>query len=298
MTKCLVTRFNGVCSNESLPIVGHFKIKVLKDISPETSFFCITVFKNTTATIIGNGYFTDSTFTSNEGKVLYLSSGVQNKFYVKAVEDCYVDIADKDAIYQIIYLPINSEFDLANLKYSKVEYVWAFNSQVYGDIKNIENLNLVCLNLNNTAVTGDISVLKNLTGLETLILNNTAVTGDISVLKNLTGLKDSIFTLHSRSKLYGNVGALPDSLLCLHCSKNGNDFTWTSSDRTKILALNGVECSTIDALLNGMKDLTAEFGGSQMWFKNINLYGTRTSASDAAVATLQSKGYTVSITPA
>ena len=47
-----------------------------------------------------------------------------------------------------------------------------------------------------------------------------------------------------------------------------------------------------------MKDLTAEFGGSEIWYKSISLNGTRTSASDAAVKTLQQKGYTVSITPA
>ena len=298
MTKCLVTRFNGVCSNESLPILGHFRIKVLKDISPETSSINITVLKDTTATIIGNGYFTDSTFTSNEGNVLSLSSEGQNKFYVKAVEDCYVDIADKDAIKQFVSLQKNSGFDLADLKYSKVIYLWAPGSQVYGDIKNIENLNLTCLRLDNTAVTGDISVLKNLTGLTTLSLDNTAVTGDISVLKNLTGLTNQGLIFHSKNKLYGNLGDLPDSLLYLFGSKNGNDFTWTSSDRTKILALTGIECSTIDDLLNGMKDLTAEFGGSQIWYKSISLYGTRTSASDAAVATLQSKGYTVLITPA
>ena len=33
-------------------------------------------------------------------------------------------------------------------------------------------------------------------------------------------------------------------------------------------------------------------------YKTIYVSGTRTSASDAAVQTLQSKGYTVSITPA
>ena len=47
-----------------------------------------------------------------------------------------------------------------------------------------------------------------------------------------------------------------------------------------------------------MSALEANFGGSQTWYKTISLIGTRTSASDAAVQTLQSKGYTVSITPA
>ena len=37
---------------------------------------------------------------------------------------------------------------------------------------------------------------------------------------------------------------------------------------------------------------------SDIYLKTISATGTRTSASDAAVQTLQSKGYTVSITPA
>ena len=45
-----------------------------------------------------------------------------------------------------------------------------------------------------------------------------------------------------------------------------------------------------------MSKMNANFGGSQVFFKTIGLIGTRTSASDAAVQTLQSKGYTVSIT--
>ena len=51
-------------------------------------------------------------------------------------------------------------------------------------------------------------------------------------------------------------------------------------------------------MLNDMATKTAKFIGEQAWFKRIELIGTRTSASDAAVQTLQSKGYTVSIIPA
>ena len=297
MTKCLITKLNGVCSNETLPKLGYFRIKVYKDIIPANSLFNIDVSKETTATIIGNGYFSDSAFTSNKGKVLSMSKGT-NTFYVKAIDDCYVDIADKNALLRIINTQKNSGFDLADIKYSNIMYLWLVDSKVCGDIKNVENLSLTCLKLDNTAVTGDISVLKNLTALTNLGLDNTAVTGDISVLKNLTALKGNGFIFHSKNKLYGNLGDIPDSLLYLFTGKNGNDFTWTSSNRTKILALTGVECSTIDNLLNGMKDLTAEFGGSEIWYKSISLNGTRTSASDAAVKTLQQKGYTVSITPA
>ena len=47
-----------------------------------------------------------------------------------------------------------------------------------------------------------------------------------------------------------------------------------------------------------MATLEAKFAGEDSWYKTISLIGNRTSASDAAVQTLQSKGYTVSITPA
>ena len=51
-------------------------------------------------------------------------------------------------------------------------------------------------------------------------------------------------------------------------------------------------------LVNQAKCQVGFNSNSPSWYKTIQIIGARTSASDAAVQTLQSKGYTVSITPA
>ena len=125
-------------------------------------------------------------------------------------------------------------------------------------------------------------------------MSSTQVSGDIAALKNLTAL--TIMEFKNVTGLRGDMGTLPDNILFFTGGK-GN-FTWTTSSRTYILATEGAHCDRIDDMLNDMATKTAKFAGDEAWYKTISLIGTRTSASDAAVQTLQSKGYTVSITPA
>ena len=148
--------------------------------------------------------------------------------------------------------------------------------------------------MSSTQVSGDIAALKNLTGLTTLSMSSTQVSGDIANLKNLTKLTGIQFK--NVTGLTGDMGTLPDSILFF--PNNKGNFTWTTSSRTYILATEGIKCDRIDDMLNDMATKTAKFAGDEAWHKTISLIGTRTSASDAAVQTLQSKGYTVSITPA
>ena len=169
------------------------------------------------------------------------------------------------------------------------------DTQVSGDISGLKNLtNLSILGGNNTQISGDIANLKNLTALTSLNMSDTQVSGDIANLKNLTALTRIEFK--NVTGLTGDMGTLPDSIL-FFTGGNGN-FTWTTSSRTYILATEKIKCDKIDDMLNDMATKTAKFAGEQAWYKTISLIGTRTSASDAAVATLQKKGYTVSITPA
>ena len=192
------------------------------------------------------------------------------------------------------------------------------NTQVTGDIAVLGKLTgLTGIYLSNTQVTGDIAVLGKLTGLTSIYLSNTQVTGDIAVLGKLTGLTDipdisytkvtgniSVYqnTKVSQIRLVGtsvsgDLSVLPNNVLWVQ-GRNTGMFTWTGiKNRTNILALEMCKCDKIDAFLNDMATLEAKFASEHIWHKTISLIGTRTSASDAAVQTLQSKGYTVSITP-
>ena len=188
--------------------------------------------------------------------------------------------------------------DIANLKnLTALSLVNFSGTNVSGDIANLKNLTaLTSIGLTNTNISGDIANLKNLTALTSLGISNTNVSGDIANLKNLTKLNKELRL--EKLNLSGNIGDLPNNILFI-TNKNGkSNFTWTTSSRTNILAMETIACDNIDKLLQDMSNMNANFAGEAAYYKTIGLIGTRTSASDAAVQTLQSKGYTVSITPA
>ena len=352
MTKCLVTKLNGIVNNNSILKMGEMRIKVNKISSPTSTSQKIKIgfTNNVNISIIGNGFFTDETLTNNMGtqktvssrENLYLSNG-----------DYEISISDK---YSIEYLETftssetNKTLNIEDVKFSNsCTSIWLQNStsvsgdiselsnltaltslfigstsvsgdiselsnltaltslfigstSVSGDISELSNLTaLASLNLGSTSVSGDISALSNLTALASLNLGSTSVSGDISALSNLTALKDSV--LLQMLTLTGDLAKIPSNVKWFTNYKGvSSTFTWTTRPSSaNILAL---ECgdSTIDdvdkMLQNQAQCKTAITGGDASWYKTIAIKGNRTSASDTAVQTLQSKGYTVSVTPA
>ena len=198
-------------------------------------------------------------------------------------------------------------------------------TQVSGDVVNLKNLTaLTTLNLAGTQVSGDVVNLKNLTALTTLNLANTRVSGDIANLKNLTALTtlnlygeytsltgniDELSALSKctemsfkYSKLTGNLATLPS--VCRFASfqnDKGSVFTWsTRSSSAKIIAIEGnATLNNIDKMLQDQAQCQVGFSSTDaIWYKTIQVAGNRTSASNDAVATLQQKGYTISIAKA
>ena len=197
------------------------------------------------------------------------------------------------------------------------------NTQVSGDISNLKSLTaLTQLQLNNTKVSGSIDDLKSLTALSGIYLDNTQVSGNISSLKSLPALKE-IYLSNTQTPIIGDIGKLSTLSKCtqifLRYSKltgdlaavpalcrfisflndKGSVFTWSTRPSTaKILAIEGsARLSNIDKMLQDQAQCQVGFSPSDsVWFKTISVVGNRTSASDAAVAALQQKGYTVKIT--
>ena len=216
------------------------------------------------------------------------------------------DIANLKNLTALTALNLNAtqvSGDIANLKnLTALTTLNLSNIQVSGDIANLKNLTaLTALNLNATQVSGDISALKNLTALTTLNLSSTTsvLTGDIGVLNKITKL--TIVGV-SNSNLTGDLALIPP--LCKFASfqnSKGSRFSWSQrSESSKILAIEGSPfISDIDRMLVNQAQCQSGITSSDaIWYKTISCSGVRTSASDAAVQTLQSKGYTVSITPA
>ena len=216
--------------------------------------------------------------------------------------------------------------DIANLNnLTALTSISLSNTQVSGDIANLKNLTaLTSISLSNTQASGDIANLKNLTALTSISIQNTQISGDIANLKNLTALTSinlynaqvpltgdigQLSTLSScrsmsfkYSKLTGDLAILPSKLrYASFASDKGSVFTWSTRQSTaKIIAIEGnARLTNIDKMLQDQAQCQVDFlPNDAAWFKMISCVGTRTSASDAAVATLQQKGYTVLVIPA
>lgn len=283
MGKCLITKLNGSVQNDSLLRIGEFVVKVSKVESPtaDSQRFCVRNTKDSQLRIIGDGHFTNETLSENKGKVMDIVANTETLVYYSN-GDYEIVVSEK---YSLSYIGISLS---TNWKAFEGKLSFGIESLKYSP--NITNIYLF-----NTQVTGDISVLGTLTRLTDIPdISYTKVTGDISVYRNT---KVNQIRLVGTS-VYGDLSVLPNNVLWVQ-GRNTGTFTWTGiKNRTNILALEKCKCNNIDALLNDMATLEAKFVGEQIWYKIISLIGTRTSASDAAVQTLQSKGYTVSITPA
>jgi hypothetical protein len=337
MGKCLVTKLNGTVNNNSILRLGEMRFKINKVDVPTEGTQLLGLFVNTPSKveIIGDGYFTDKNLQENKGKSLSIDS-TTNGIFVSSTSDVEVALLGKYAITRInayynnqpngtVYAK-NKFFDIDDLKYSTALITLNLPSaQVSGDIANLKNLTaLATLNLYGTQVSGDVVNLKNLTALTNLNLANTRVSGDIANLKNLTALTtlnlygeytsltgniDELSALSKctemsfkYSKLTGDLASLPS--VCRFASfqnNKGSVFTWsTRSSSAKIIAIEGnATLNNIDKMLQDQAQCQVGFSsGDAIWYKTIQVAGNRTSVSDDAVATLQQKGYTISIAKA
>ena len=194
------------------------------------------------------------------------------------------------------------EGDVASLVLLKASSIGLSNTKFSGDIGNITETNKIKqLDISNTSIYGNISGFSNIISLVKLSASNlrTPLVGNIDSLNALNYLEEISLQY---SSLSGDLAQLPST--CRFASFNSSintNFTWGNRDSSaKIIAIEGkVTINNIDKLLQDQAKCQIGFkDNDSIWYKTINLYGTRTSASDAAVQTLQSKGYTVSITPA
>ena len=177
-----------------------------------------------------------------------------------------------------------------------------YRTQVSGNIGDLKTLtSLSTLNLASTQVSGNVGELKTLTSLSTLFIsnNNIPLVGDIGELSSLTNIKS--ITLNS-SRLSGDLATVPASCKYVSFERDaGSTMTWgTRPSSASIIAINGnASLANIDKMLQDQAKCQVGFTSSDpITYKTISVAGNRTSASDDAVATLQQKGYTISIAKA
>lgn len=188
---------------------------------------------------------------------------------------------------------------------------------ITGDLSSLSGLTLLNgILAERTQITGNLSSLSGLTKLTRLYLRVTNTSGDTSALRCYDTLKilnvtDATFNANAMkafnklenvilysSSISGDIATLPDTLsLLMAPNTTSKSCTWSSrKSSAKIISMPYyLITDNIDKMLQDQAQCQADVTSS---YKTIVAKGTRTSASDAAVQTLQSKGYTVSITPA
>lgn len=326
MNKCLVTKLNGSIDNKELLKLGELRININKSSNPSGSNRGITigVVSSATLEIVGDGYFTDKSLAQDNGKTKVIN-GNDNTIYVSN-DVKKLSIISKHDIKSLALTGNISEMQLIDLKYCKLisglfitnstlitgdieifkEFpnfadILAEYSGISGNIASLkDDINIVRLRMSNTLVGGDISNLSKMVNLTSLSLGNTgvSVTGDLSSLSKMSKLDNVTLKIAS---ITGDLASLPSSCRLISLIGNFGSVTWSNRPSTAtILAIEGnVPLGNIDEMLQNQARCQVGFTSSDTTpYKSISVKGTRTSASDAAVATLQQKGYTVSVTPA
>lgn len=192
------------------------------------------------------------------------------------------------------------------------------SKNVYGDLSALkDDAEMLYLNLLGTGVSGDLSALAGMTKVTVLNLLNTKARGDLSALAgmgkledlSLSGVYGNVENIKNAKMIYfkgstvsGDISKLPKGTYYLAANEDsGSSFTWTSRPSSNnIIAINtpDVAIDNVDKMLQDQANCLKAYPSSgESWFKTISCKGTRTSASDSAVTELQSKGYTVSVTP-
>lgn len=331
MGKCLVTRLSGTVNNDNLLRMGEFAIKVTKVDSPTDATQCVSVEMVNTkskARIIGNGYFTDKTLSENKGKEieliigrneLYASKGtdvtiiIENKYNIKSLESFTAGqtttVYAKNKSFSLDDLKFSSYLKSINFNNSGVEgSILSFNgftnletlsisgSNISGNLSAISGCtNLKILALQNTNVEGNLSAISVCTNLTNLNINNTGVTGRLSDIMALTKLKE----IYLNSNIGGDLATI--SPACYFVGIIEQTYDWTT--RNTSANIFAIECTNatvknVDKMLIDLASCNAAIPNQSVRYKTIYVKGTRTSASDTAVATLQQKGYTIGIAKA
>lgn len=333
MNKCFITKLPSSVDNDNLPVLGQLKINWLKqsDLKNNDSR-AIGLRTNDSITVkVSGAHLTDKTLTSNLGNTKTITSANGSVWlYISNDADAILTIDNKYSLLSLNFsydnnwsIPRSASLDIEDIRYctnltvlklprmqvsgdisvvskfTNLTELDLYDTQVSGDISVLSKFtNLTYLRLSNTQVSGDINVLSNFTNLTELNLNNTQVSGDISALSKLTKLK-YLPGLKGIS-LTGDMSKIPAkvSFIAQDGRKVSTNFTWTANGRKNatLLAMEGnipFDTVSMDNMLIDQATCTVASSASTGYERTIAVFGTRTSASDAAVAAIQSMGVTI-----
>ncbi len=309
MGKCLITKLNGVVSNSDLLKIDEVKIQFGSNLGKPFK----AKFSGDITLRAENGAITDEQGTTS----LSETKGSDSFIYIK--ENSTIRISSK---YNITTFNIynnrsdNKEndvtFDFDLLKYVNIKNTEVSGgSNIIGDVSFLSDKNcgyIVLSNMKN--IYGTIDFKGKAINITTLRMTNVP-----NVVVNVNGLSASKMQNITLDNATGTINKLPDSIDSIYITRtnnvtgdlslmknkliyvSGGTFTW-KNERDNSYPIISLVNVNIGEDCDRMLINQAKCPASSSTSKLINVIGTRTSASDTAVQTLQSKGYTVSITPA
>lgn len=187
MKDCIKNTIQGIYNNTNIAQLGGFLLNTgvgncKLEVSASTPI---------TLKIVGDGYFTDSTYTTVGEKTATTTVNILNTLYIKTTESCIINVVDN---YNNVYLTFQNIYaqDLGFTKYRTINAFYVQNSDVVSD--NIGELFIAPL-ANRAEVVNDCSFRFNLaqvnnnTSIYVISLpNNNNVYGSITNLYNCTNL--------------------------------------------------------------------------------------------------------------
>ena len=294
MGKCLITKLQGVVDNDSLPRMGELVVL------PQEGKIQLSLgfIENTTIRTFGDAYFKDVNYVQNLGTTkelkAYNNGNWGDPIYVKIVNNGGLKVP----IYKLrIFVNNKGIGDYSRLAFASNDKArFQFDSEDNFDFARFSKESSFGYLVLNRTKKQDISCINSVRNIsDTLDLRNSSMYGDISVFKKFSKFNSFV----SPATVKGEVSQINVCQLLF----NSGSFvpcTWKQTRPTthQIMAIQYADFGTdLDKMLNDESACVANTQ-SENWFKTINCKGTRTSASDAAVTTLQHKGYNVIITPA
>lgn len=267
MRNCLITKLKGVCQNNDLLKIGE--LKVLVDTEGKDYMF------NVTATdcklVVSEGITVKSTTNSevlpgtefNAGRSYILNGkgtlSISNKYTI----DTFYFPVQYNKVFDF------SKSDFNSLKYSKgIKKIEVNSDSFLFSLDSLTDINIESVSITSKNLVGELSGLISKNGITKISITSDYVTGSVDMSKSAKSL----------NYLYSG----------------NNTFTWETERNSDsfIISLPYANMGNyIDAMLINQAKCQASTNSN----KTISVVGTRTSASDAAIQTLQSKGYTVSV---
>lgn len=321
MGKCLVTKLNGSIANEELRKIGEARIHFAEGSEVSKRYLNLKVSKPVTLKIHG-GYFINKETSANIGTVVNITDTDRQVETYFSNDKCYISISDK---YCIKVLRAGNEYDgdLEEINFmTSMEDFFNVSTSISGDIANARNCkSLIIFWIDSCKnIYGDIAVFANLPSIKKIsLINVDKVGGDIASLSNIvnqievlniygtsvhgdfTFLKDSkLNTLNFKSVkgfITGDLSLFGESIKTTNFERTSNSLSWSSeipSSYNVRTCIGGYFENDLDKYLINIAKCQA-INSTNIWDKIITVSGKRTSASDAAITTLQQKGYTVSI---